>query len=162
MGLLGGIVVLPRHNVPRFVDGIGNIYDDAMHLGGHMPEGRMTLPELLEELKAVDPDTAEDIGNVVNVISIKSDGSFTLDAYYPDFIIQGCIQRACERREWYAWKVGANPYLDQKYRATIGVICESHISDHIVIDDIAVECGDSPAEALLAAYIAAVKMEAKR
>jgi hypothetical protein len=115
----------------------------------------MTLAALLEELKEVDASTWN--------YMIKWNVNIALPETSPlsMFIIQGEIQRACERREWYAWKVGATPYLDQKYRATIGVICESHISDHIVIDDIAVECGDSPAEALLAAYIAAVRAEAK-
>ena len=51
----------------------------------------MTLAALLEELKGIDPDTADDIGDIVNVISIMSDGSFSSDAYYPDFIIQSSI-----------------------------------------------------------------------
>jgi len=122
----------------------------------------MTLAALLEELKEVDAEQSEKlqcwIGRTRQVMNLE----MPLECDLAQALIQNSIQRACERREWYAWKVGANPYLDQKYRATIGVICESHISDHIVIDDIAVECGDSPAEALLAAYIAAVKMEAKR
>lgn len=122
----------------------------------------MTLSELLEELKGVDAEQSEKlqcwIGRTRQFMNLE----VPLECDLAQALIQNSIQRACERREWYAWKVGANPYLDQKYRATIGVICESHISDHIVIDDIAVECGDSPAEALLAAYIAAVKGEKKR
>lgn len=122
----------------------------------------MTLAALLEELKEVDAEQSEKlqcwIGRTRQVMNLE----MPLECDLAQALIQNSIQRACERREWYAWKVGANPYLDQKYRATIGVICESHISDHIVIDDIAVECGDSPAEALLAAYIAAVREEAKR
>ena len=115
----------------------------------------MTLAALLEDLKEVDAKIYDDISHL-ELIGWQQPRNQAMDH------LQGCIQRACERREWYAWKVGANPYLDQKYRATIGVICESHISDHIVIDDIAVECGDSPAEALLAAYIAAVREEERR
>lgn len=122
----------------------------------------MTLAALLEELKEVDAEQSEKlqcwIGRTRQVTNLE----MPLECDLAQALIQNSIQRACERREWYAWKVGANPYLDQKYRATIGVICESHISDHIVIDDIAVECGDSPAEALLAAYIAAVREEERR
>lgn len=122
----------------------------------------MTLAALLEELKEEDAEQSEKlqcwIGRTRQVMNLE----MPLECDLAQALIQNSIQRACERREWYAWKVGATPYLDQKYRATIGVICESHISDHIVIDDIAVECGDSPAEALLAAYIAAVRGEAKR
>lgn len=122
----------------------------------------MTLAALLEELKEVDAEQSEKlqcwIGRTRQVMNLE----MPLECDLAQALIQNSIQRACERREWYAWKVGANPYLDQKYRATIGVICESHISDHIVIDDIAVECGDSPAEALLAAYIAAVREEERR
>lgn len=113
----------------------------------------MTLAALLEELKVADPEIYEDIGDIVNVISILSDGSFSSDAYYPDFIIQGCIQRACERREWpfhvaYYPPEGPNaPY----YQAYIWPALKCHTAQ-----------ADSAAEALLAAYIAAVRVEAKR
>ena len=109
----------------------------------------MTLSELLVELKAVDPETAEDIGDVVNVISIKSDGSFTLDAYYPDFIIQGGIQRACEKQELFYGQFSMShpgPY-------------SADITDANNVDHHWFGVGDSPVEALLAAYIAAVKEE---
>ena len=46
----------------------------------------MTLYELLKKLKGIDPETADDIGDIVNVISILSYGSFSSDAYYPDII----------------------------------------------------------------------------
>ena len=111
----------------------------------------MTLSELLEELKAVDPETAEDIGDVVNVISIKSDGSFTLDAYYPDFIIQGCIQRACERR---GWPVVLSFDCDPDHPHTwVAEICDGWALLGMAVGH------ESPAEALLAAYVAAVKEE---
>ena len=109
----------------------------------------MTLAAFLEELKGIDPDTADDIGDIVNVISIMSDGSFSSDAYYPDFIIQGCIQRACERRgDWEVsiwWK-------DNKWVALIR-LPGGYTDPHKVF----AEESDSAAEALLAAYIAAVR-----
>ena len=117
----------------------------------------MTLSELLVELKAVDPDTADDIGDIVNVISIMSDGSFSSDAYYPDFIIQGCIQRACERRGWE---------IDQNYRTRgrdgdlpknmryYAVVTSWDNDVHTYRG-----MGNSATEALLAAYVAAAKEE---
>ena len=104
----------------------------------------MTLSELLVELKAVDPDTADDIGDIVNVISIMSNGSFSSDAYYPDFIIQGCIQRVCERRGWGF------------------IICNQVANVCTKTSTYASEIYDTPAEALLAAYIAAVWAEEMR
>ena len=117
----------------------------------------MTLSELLVELKAVDPDTADDIGDIVNVISIMSNGSFSSDAYYPDFIIQGCIQRACERRGWE---------IDQNYR-TRGRDGDlpKNMRHYAVVtswdNDVHTYrgMGNSATKALLAAYIAAVKKE---
>ena len=117
----------------------------------------MTLSELLVELKAVDPDTADDIGDIVNVISIMSNGSFSSDAYYPDFIIQGCIQRACERRGWE---------IDQNYRTRgrdgdlpknmryYAVVTSWYNDVHTYRG-----MGGTSASALLAAYVAAVKEE---
>jgi hypothetical protein len=119
----------------------------------------MTLATLLEELKEVDAETSEDIGDIANVIRIQADGSFSVDSDDSDFIIQGSTQRACERREWH-WTIMKDPYQDG-YRAEIAVVSESHLSDHICIDDLAIKCATSPAEALLAAYIAAVRGEAK-
>ena len=122
----------------------------------------MTLSELLEELKAADPETAEDIGDVVNVVSILSDGSFILDAYYPDFIIQGCIQRACERRGW-TWVVfKQTPDNEKSHCGEIGEVAPGYdreitMSNHEYCMA-SVEMG-SAAEALLAAYVAAVKEE---
>lgn len=94
------------------------------------------------------------------VISIMSNGSFSSDAYYPDFIIQGCIQRACERRGWE---------IDQNYR-TRGrdgdlpknmryyAVVTSWDNDVHTYHGM----GNSATEALLAAYVAAVKAEGKR
>ncbi|MFA5409879.1 MAG: hypothetical protein WC343_13990 [Bacilli bacterium] len=122
----------------------------------------MTLSELLVELKAVDPETVDDIGDIVNVISILSDGSFILDAYYPDFIIQGCIQRACERRGW-TWVVfKQTPDNEKSHCGEIGEVAPGYdreitMSNHEYCTA-SVEM-DSAAEALLAAYVAAVKEE---
>jgi hypothetical protein len=112
----------------------------------------MTLSELLVELKAVDPDTADDIGEIINVISIMSNGSFSSDAYYPDFIIQGCLQRACERMGWpLILSFDCDPDHPQTWVAEIcdgkGALLGMAVGH------------ESLSEALLAAYVAAVKKE---
>ena len=112
----------------------------------------MTLSELLEELKGIDPETADDIGDIVNVISILSDGSFSSDAYYPDFIIQGCLQRACERRRWTLTLEYVSWYAPMRR-------WHAYISTGPRGCDTKDTAADSAAEALLAAYIAAVKEE---
>lgn len=94
----------------------------------------MTLSELLVELKAVDPDTADDIGD------------------YPDFIIQGCLQRACERRGWpLILSFDCDPDHPQTWVAEIcdgkGALLGMAVGH------------ESLSEALLAAYVAAVKEE---
>ena len=111
----------------------------------------MTLSELLVELKAVDPDTADDIGDIVNVISIMSNGSFSSDAYYPDFIIQGGIQRACERRGWpVVLSFDCDPDHPQTW---VAEICDGWALLGMAVRH------ESPSEALLAAYVAAIKEE---
>jgi hypothetical protein len=112
----------------------------------------MTLAALLEELKEVDAKTYDDISHL-ELIGWQQPRNQAMD------LLQGCIQRACERREWH-WTIMKDPYQDG-YRAEIAVVSESHLSDHICIDDLAIKCATSPAEALLAAYIAAVRGEAK-
>jgi hypothetical protein len=76
-------------------------------------------------------------------------------------LIQNSIQRACERREWH-WLVCMDCWREGEYRAEISIISESCISDMVEITTIAMKWGDTAAEALLAAYIAAVRGEAKR
>ena len=118
----------------------------------------MTLAALLKELKGIDPDTADDIGDIVNVISIMSNGSFSSDAYYPDFIIQGCIQRACERRGWglvIEWSKEGGPYEWSAYTGheePPGAFRAAYSWGIRYY-------GGSAACALLAAYVAAVKGE---
>jgi hypothetical protein len=115
----------------------------------------MTLAALLEELKEVDKHTHRKLSFLVPCIGFDDD----INDQYDQYIVQGSIQRACERREWH-WTIMKDPYQDG-YRAEIAVVSESHLSDHICIDDLAIKCATSPAEALLAAYIAAVKEEGK-
>ena len=124
----------------------------------------MTLAALLEELKGIDPDTADDIGDIANVIRIQADGSFSVDADDSDFIIQGCIQRACERRRW-AWRVfKQTPDNKKSHCGEIGEIAPGYYGDRreqcheYCIASIE---ADSAAEALLAAYVAAVREEGK-
>jgi hypothetical protein len=123
----------------------------------------MTLAELLKELKGIDPETADDIGDIVNVISIKSDGSFTLDAYYPDFIIQGSIQQACERRGWTWCIYKQTPEEKKSHCAEISKITPGYDGDcynQYHESCIAGKEADTAAEALLAAYILAAYIAA--
>ena len=113
----------------------------------------MTLAALLEELKEVDPKLYDDISHL-ELIGWQQPRNQAMDH------LQGSIQRACERQKWH-WTIMKDPYQDG-YRAEIAVVSESHLSDHICIDDLAIKCATSPTEALLAAYIAAVRAEAKR
>lgn len=112
----------------------------------------MTLTELLEELKQVDPETYRKWFNDYDVLGLDQ---WQLDS------LQGCIQRACERREWH-WLVCMDCWREGEYRAEMSIISESCISDMVEITTIAMKWGDSATEALLAAYIAAVREEAKR
>lgn len=129
----------------------------------------MTLAALLEELKEVDADTWHGIESAFSSLEEMQEGdnyevdvlkTIAVEPYAID-LLQGELQRACERREWH-WLVGKDVYEEGEYRAAISIISESCISDNFDITDIAMEWGDSPTEALLAAYIAAVRAEAKR
>lgn len=113
----------------------------------------MTLSELLEKLKVVDPEIELEI----------SDITLNLDQWsrpYEADIIQGCIQRACERRGWE---------IEQNYRTRgrdgdlpknmryYAVVTSWYNDVHTYRG-----MGGTSASALLAAYIAAVKEEDKR
>lgn len=112
----------------------------------------MTLAALLEELQEVDEEEWEDINDISNVIRVNSNGSISTDADDVDFIVQGCIQRACERRRWF---------YGQFSMAHPGPFC-ADVTDSNNVDHYGTGIGDSAAEALLAAYIAAVQEEEKR
>ena len=98
----------------------------------------MTLAARLAELKEVDSDTEFDISEWCGQLQTIP----TCDL--GQALIQNSIQRACERREWI-WHHGHGPEMG--YVATVN---HGNIAK-----------GDSAAEALLAAYIAAVREEAK-
>jgi hypothetical protein len=108
----------------------------------------MTLAALLEELKEVDADTEFDISEWCGQLQTIP----TCDL--GQALIQNSIQRACERpdHQWpfhvaYYPPEGPNaPY----YRAYIWPVLKCHTAK-----------ADTPTEALLAAYIAAVREEAK-
>ena len=108
----------------------------------------MTLAALLEELKEVDAEPWDYIQ------TMRWGLGYDLDNPIIQAIIQGEIQRACERRDgWEAsiwWK-------DNRWVALIR-LPGGYIDPHKVF----AEESDSAAEALLAAYIAAVREEAKR
>ena len=111
----------------------------------------MTLAALLEELREVDPGEWDNLTmwNVNKELPETSPLSM--------FIIQGCIQRACER---YGWE------LEQNYRTRgrNGVLPKNMRHYAVVTswdNDVHTYhgMGNSATKALLAAYIAAVKKE---
>ena len=122
----------------------------------------MTLSELLKELKQVDPETYEALrnypiycsGGETLTVNLLDSGNHVLVAD----ALQGRIQRACERRKWgmvIEWSMDGGPY---EWSAYIGH--EEPPGAFKAAYSWSVRYyGDSPAEALLAAYIAAVKEE---
>lgn len=108
----------------------------------------MTLAALLEELKGVDADTWNYL--------VKWNVNMALPETSPlsMYIIQGCIQRACEKRGWattleyVSWYAPARRW--HAYISTGPRGCDTKDT-----------AADSPVEALLMAYIAAVREEAK-
>ena len=118
----------------------------------------MTLSELLVELKEVDPKLYDDISHL-ELIGWQQPRNQAMDH------LQGCIQRACERRGW-TWRVfRQTPDNEKSHGGEIGEIapgyegdCYEQYHEYCIVS---VE-GDFPAEALLAAYIAAVRAEEMR
>ena len=103
----------------------------------------MTLAALLEELKGVDADTEFDISEWCGQLQTIP----TCDL--GQALIQNSIQRACERRG--DWEVSVW-WKDNKWVALIR-LPGGYTDPHKVF----AEESDSAAEALLAAYIAAVR-----
>ncbi len=101
----------------------------------------MTVTALLEELKEVDPTLYDDISHL-ELIGWQQPRNQAMDH------LQGCIQRACERRGWpfhvayYPPEGATAPY----YQAYIWPALKCHTAQ-----------ADTAAEALPAAYIAAVR-----
>jgi len=102
----------------------------------------MTLAALLEELKEVDPKLYDDISHL-ELIGWQQPRNQAMDH------LQGIIQRACERRG--DWEVSVW-WKDNKWVALIR-LPGGYTDPHKVF----AEESDSAAEALLAAYIAAVR-----
>ena len=136
----------------------------------------MTLSELLEGLKQIDPEEWEIIMHGIPLTPMSQyftfdHGETTAHRYHSTYLpfsqmgrdvaliwLQGCLQRACEMREWDLrqdqWAVN----LD----STDEVYCYSAIVTGISETGRSPEYegrGKSQAEALLAAYVAAVKGE---
>lgn len=110
----------------------------------------MTLAALLEELRDVDAKAYDDISHL-ELIGWQQPRNHAMDH------LQGCIQRACERRGWE---------IDQNYRTRgrdgdlpknmryYAVVTSWYNDVHTYRG-----MGGTSASALLAAYIAAVKEE---
>lgn len=135
----------------------------------------MTLATLLEELKRVDPETWAKYFQLVERTRYDFWPVWVADPTTKEYsseseiifnsIIQASIQRACERRGW-TWRLfKQTPDNEKSHCGEIGGIAPGYEGDcyeqyHEFC--IASVEGDSPAEALLAAFIAAVKEEEKR
>lgn len=125
----------------------------------------MTLSELLEELKGIDPETYEALRNYpIYCCSDDEDITVNLLASRNHVLIadalQGCIQQACEGRGWeieqnyrIRGRDGDLPKNTRHYAVVTSWDNDVHTYRGI---------GSTGASALLAAYIAAVKKEAKR
>ena len=108
----------------------------------------MTLAALLEDLKEVDAKIYDDISHL-ELIGWQQPRNQAMDH------LQGCIQRACERREWE---------IEQNYRTRgrdgdlpknmryYAVVTSWYNDVHTYRG-----MGNSATKALLAAYVAAVK-----
>ena len=102
----------------------------------------MTLFELLDELKRVDLETYRKWFNDYDILGLDQ---WQLGS------LQGCIQRACERR---GWPVVLSFDCDPDHPHTwVAEICDGWALLGMAVGH------ESPAEALLSAYIAAVKEE---
>ncbi|MFA5433315.1 MAG: hypothetical protein WC319_10690 [Candidatus Paceibacterota bacterium] len=115
----------------------------------------MTLSELLADLKMVDYKTWNDIDLSLSfLINVNSPSGHAL--------IQSCIQRACESRGW-TWSVyKQTPEEEKSYYAEICEIGPGYDGDYY--NQYHESCitwkeANSPAEALLGAYITAIKMK---
>ena len=111
----------------------------------------MTLAALLEELKEVDPKLYDDISHL-ELIGWQQPRNQAMDH------LQGCIQRAIEQREWDLrqdqWVVNLDSTDEvYYYSAIVAGISETGRSPEYE------GRGKSQADALLAAYVAAVKGE---
>ena len=125
----------------------------------------MTLSELLEELKQIDPEEWEIIMHGIPLTPMSQyftfdHGETTAHRYHSTYLpfsqmerdvaliwLQGCLQRACEMRGWF---------YGQFSMAHPGPFC-ADVTDSNNVDHYGSGIGDSSAEALLAAYIAAVR-----
>lgn len=125
----------------------------------------MTLAALLEELKEVDAEEWEEIvdwfGGLKNGLHGKS-----ISPHHDlgQALIQNSIQRACERQEW-TWRVfKQTPDNEKSHCGEIGKVApgyEGYYYEQCHEYCMASIEADYAAEALLAAYIAAVREEAK-
>lgn len=98
----------------------------------------------LTELQKVDPETW------ANIMYWRDHNSVYGPALW-EYVVQGELQRAIEKRNW-DWGID---YGNRKHSAIIGMIPKGKTSmgDYRIL----AECGgDSPAEALLATYLEAI------
>lgn len=98
-----------------------------------------TIKELLDKLKEIDEETYDDILNL-ELIGWHKPRNMALDH------LQGCIQRACKQNDWFYGQFSMShqgPY-------------SADITDANNVDNHWFGTGNSPAEAILTAYVTAV------
>jgi len=143
----------------------------------------MTISELLEELMRLDHETWEIIECGIPLKPLDQYFTFGYgkktayqcrDAYLPVLQmekevalvwIQDCLQRACEKRGWTWCIYKQTPEEKHSHYAEINKIIPGYDGDcynQYHESCIAWKEADTPAEALLTAYIAAVKKEGKQ
>ena len=123
----------------------------------------MTLAALLEELRGADPEQSEKlqcwIGRTRQFMNLE----VPLECDLAQALIQNSIQRACEMRGW-TWELSLcsdkKTYIADAFEIAPGYSGDYWEEDHEYL--VAEKESTSPAEALLAAYIAAVRGEAKK
>ena len=108
----------------------------------------------LTELQKADPATYNEIRSIFGAVIVKGE----LRPKIADDIIQGCLQRAIERRG-LAWDGSLAVDEPAPYMAGIYEIGPGYDGDHWTekhLSCIAERGGNSPAEALLSAYLEAL------
>jgi hypothetical protein len=115
----------------------------------------MTLAALLEELRGADPEQSEKLQCWIDCIREVIDLELPSECYLVQAMIQHSIQRACERRGWTLTLEYVMWYSPMRR-------WHAYISTGPRSCDTKDTASDSAAEALLAAYIAAVREETKR
>jgi hypothetical protein len=120
----------------------------------------MTIAELLEWLKVADPEAYHEIEEFYLVRNVATDVDYVSDEWghhsnlsipdeWENDIIQGCIQQAIKEHEWELTQVQHGKW--DRPQPCFAAIKKAPMDNWIS------GFGDTPAEAILSAYIAALE-----